>query len=403
MNEYLKSAAEFIDKPLDCRRLALSLRFYMLSTVQVFELCNELMRFAYNLTNNAALFKWYIAGKHISQSRIWAELEKPISQNEEVSVDFESYILSKAVYNGTTLRKHQNYIQRAHPYYQFGWVCDPLIGLSSIDYPSYFNRLFPDGRPENGALIERISDIFYEADRRWLSFHNCDDYNGHFSAKPYQHMADTYYGEASISFSAFCVSSILDEMAETFARFAQKLSEYYTNINLHVGLQTGVLNRDPYMRYFGNHAIFDGSHQNNHCLEQEWYSTYYLCSVQWLNIVSPLTQNHIRNRLEPETNRNADLVDVMILPKGGIAVKAKGKVSDYDIHAAFALKAILRDSLWPGGSSLPLRGLFPKNGEWRVYAWCPRDDWAIVPIEKEEIHIIGTELVYRCSNAERFM
>lgn len=184
-------------------------------------------------------------------------------------------------------------------------------------------------------------------------------------------------------------------MAIHFGEYAKQIAEEYVNMNARVRLQPI---GNTHMRYFGGDGKTDGSHTASNCMEQEWYSTYYLPEVEWLNIISPLARTHL-----PELDQNTPTSEAVLIEElqgGGLLVKSQKAVAQYGINDALELKRLLYSALYPGSSYKSLRDLFQERDLYKQqptnfwFTSYPRSDWAIVPMFEEEIKIVSTYLVF---------
>ena len=391
------SSAEFIEKPLDCRRLVLAVNFHQLEKEQVADFCSRIVHWLFEITGSHFVGKWYINGKSASKKHLQELLHNGLTAITDLSFGFDAYRSSKIVSNVRTMNSYQRYIRTINPIYMFGWDCERTLGSASIDYPAYIEQIFPDGRPDIEAIPELIHRIFCEPRRKQVSLHSNADCCSTFSAKAYEKHPDLFYGKAIISFSVFCLQGAVDDMANMLSGLAINLAESFHNINAHVGLRPESLFQSPYMRYFGSHMVTDGSHKEAQCSVDEWYPSYYLCDVAWLNILSPLVKQHI-SFCSGYFSKDANIT-FKELNNGGLVIGCRNPASQYSVSDARVLKRYLMPALYPGRSAIPLRGLFPRAGEPRIYDWCPRSDWAIVPVEEGEIQIIGSDIVFDSLNS----
>ena len=145
------------------------------------------------------------------------------------------------------------------------------------------------------------------------------------------------------------------------------------------------------MRYFGNNLIEDNSYEDAQCSPKEWFPTYYLCGVEWFNILSPQAKYHIR---EMASHQNRTDIYIHMHDSGSLLVKSTKPITQYSYDDACEIKRIVLPALFPGKNAIPLRAIYPWSGSQRVYAWCPRNDWAIVPVVQTELKIIGTDIVF---------
>lgn len=386
------SSAQFIDRPLDTRRLSLSIYYYQFDSAQVISIISKLNQWLDDLTKQSFIYDCSYNGKRIKKRSVLDYLFKEDSLNKELRIAFDAYLTSPIIHDTVSLRKYQRYIQMLNPSIAFGWNTDPLLGSSSVDYPEYINNLFPSVRPEPTELIQLVSQLLCEPNKTCFALHNRADLSGVYTARPYKKHPGLYYGQLNFSVSAFSLGAALNDMANNMARLAEEIVNQYSKVNMFVSLQPPCSEGSPYMRYYGKRLIPDGSHESANCTEEEWYLSYHLRGVEWLNIVSPLARRHIKSiSLE---NGKSDAIVVKELADGGLLVGSANPVTSYDTQTAYELKRIIQPALFPGMTSIPIRGLFPKLGTERIYDWCPRNDWAIIPIDENEISIVGENIVF---------
>ena len=387
MNIKYVSSAENISAPLDCRQMSLVIYFYRLDEECVIHLCRELMQKAVEMGEDQLVYSWSYCHKNTTQKKIWTQLQQPIDPISGLSVFVEACVNSSVVHSLTSMRQyHRNYLI-FHPVYSFGWDHNP--GFGSIDYLAFNKSLFPGKLPPE-EMVSKLHILFQERNRKCLSMHAPYDFFGSFHAEPYQNLPGLFYGKAAISFSAFCLGDALDTFAENLSDIAKQIAQRYVNINAQVRLQPQTNFESQYMRYFGKKAVTDGSHADANCSPKEWYTTYYLNSIEWLNIVSPVARQHL------DKKQGAVLLDdslVAEIPGGCLAVSSARHISEYDWAEAVKLKHILESALYRSGTRVPLRFVFP-DPKFQGTELCPRNDWAIVPIEEGELYISGHELCY---------
>ena len=393
------SSAQFIDKPLDTRRLSFSLRFYQFNQEHVLTIKNRLIQWVSDFAGQGYVFDWLYNGRKLSNKRILERLSRNEDLNHGLRFAYDAYPTSPIIHDSVTLRKYQRFIQSLNPSATFGWRVDPLLGASSVDYPEFITHTFPPAQPNQNELVQLIYRIFCEPNKTCFALHNCADFSGSFEAIPYREHSQSYYGRFIISFSAFSLGDALNDAADAMAGFAQELANQYINVNAFVSLQPPYSEGSPYMRYFGKNMVPDGSHEAACCTEEEWYSTYYMRGVEWLNILSPLTKQHLKSA--PLFENGCDSIIVKELTGGGILVGSSDPIMSYDVQTALKLKRILQPALYPGMTSTPIKGLFPKSRMGRIYDWCPRNDWAIIPMEESEISIVGENIVYTALHCDQ--
>ena len=103
---------------------------------------------------------------------------------------------------------------------------------------------------------------------------------------------------------------------------------------------------------------------------QEFF--HYLIGTEWLNILSPTTARYLGYTELCSTEE----ISVEYLEQGQISVSYNCDILAYDIPQAKAIKRILYDALYPGGTLY-----IPFERELIT----PRQNWGIVPVFPEEI------------------
>ena len=395
MPQNFRSSAQYIEHPLDCRRLTLSLRYFHLRKEQVIDLAEWITQWVRSFAEGQFVFDCYCNQSYTKEKNLFSQIVDDLNKDNRVSVGYCAYNVSPAVYNKTSMRAFQRKLKGIHPVYSFGWDVETSYSTDeSIDYPRYFNERFPLQRPEKEQLIDLVHQVFQEEGKVYRTLHVWSDFNGGFQAEPYRSDPDLFGGSAYISFGSFCLGDSIQETAELLAEFATEIASMFVHVNAQVALQpaerAGTGYRNPYMKYFGSYVKPDGVEAESGYSFEEWYPTYYICGIEWFNLLSPLTAHRL-----PEVNS----AYTRKTPWGGIIIQSPKKITEYDVSDAMRLKRILKPVIYPGISYITMRGMFPWQNTRRIYSWCPRFNWAIVPVEKHEIEIIGSNLVFDNTNS----
>lgn len=400
---FFYASSEYIESPLDCRILSLSIDYYQFSAEQIVALARMLMEWVRNIYNDNVIFRCTCNGKDVPSNHLVNRFHSAVCLKEQSKMNVNGYVASTTVHSISSLKTYQRNIAKVHPRYTFGWDVDPLFGESSIDFPYYLNDHFPLKRGNNDDIRQLIYDVFCEHNKSYKTLHLHPDIDISLCADPYQNISGFYYGHAHIALSSFSLGKLINVMADKLYVLAQQLSEKFNTLNAHVFLQPfhKYSNGSPYMRYFGKIIYMDGSDSQFGCSPKEWYRTYYLCGVEWANILSPLTATHFNRYSLSQISTIDKVVITQKTNAGTISVKSQKQITDYSFEDAILLKKILEPALFPGRTSVPLRGLFPRQNESRIFEWCPRYDWALIPIEKQEIEIVGSDIVYTSLSAQK--
>ncbi|MBQ3505021.1 MAG: hypothetical protein IJA75_10030 [Oscillospiraceae bacterium] len=395
MSDQFVSSVHFINQAIDCRQLTLSIRYSFLNQDVLSTMIKKILHHLHVITEDHFVFCWYRNGKRIKHKRDMLSQDWMIIDNSGMRIAFDAYVMNQITCNSSTILKYQKELPSCFHKYQTQFRIAPYALESSVDYPVFFDELFTNVRQGNDQIINNIINIFRAEDRKLLGFHKHPDLCGQMHAEPYMEHPGLFYGYIQISFSSFCLGPFVNKMADILAQIACDLSDSFVHLNASVMLQpqefTGLQNENPYMRYFGKHLIEDGSCKEALCSPKEWYPTYYLHGVEWFNILSPLVKQHIGESI-PHYNQTE--VYVHVLDSGSLLVRSQKPITQYSYHDACVLKQIVKPALYPGKNAFPLRAIYPWLGSPRVYDWCPRNNWAVVPVENSELSIIGTDIVF---------
>ena len=205
---------------------------------------------------------------------------------------FDACVRSVAVHDKASFRKAE---YRAQCMSGLGLLGDvDALGVSA-DYPDYFRTMFPAGRPDHEEILQQVNRVFLEPGRSLRVAGQITDLSGCFTASSYKADPNMYRGEAEFGFGAYCLGEHIQEMSEKFTAFAERIAQKYIHCNIHVSLRPYSFGESPYMRYFGEGDVSDSSHETAGYEKDEWYPSYYLCSLEWFNILSPLTRQHIKH------------------------------------------------------------------------------------------------------------
>ena len=385
----LRSTAEYYGELIDCRALTFSFEFYQFTEKMAIDLSTELVLWVEEWVKEGFITKRFSReNKNTTMEKALIELKGRIQSQRGGSYGLEAYVVNSIVYNKKTMTGFE---RKKH--LELPTVSGINLGVSP-GYPQYWKELFPNGREDNELIRQKIIRLFREEGRIYKNEYCSCDVEAYLCVGTYCNNKKSFYGSFEIDFSAFCLKKQLSETSREFLRFAKQLGEKYVNLNARVRLQPA---GETYGHYFRGYDMLDKSHLEADCGISEWYPTYYLKEVEWMNIVSPLAEAHLENHIG-----NIKVPDSVLLERlqgGGLLVGSRKDIDEYDISDALELKRLLYPALYPGLSSYTLRDLFRERDR---YKGCkenwglgkyPRSDWAIVPVFEEEIKIVATYLV----------
>ena len=333
----LQSTAEYYGELIDCRALTFSFEFYQFTEKMAIDLSMELVLWMEELLKEGFIRKRSSKKRNVSVEKALQNMKEDIQEGKGWSYVLEAYVSSSSVYNQKTMTCFERKKDLELPA-----VSGIDLGVS-LDYPQYWKDLFPNGREDDEMIRQKIIRLFREEDRIFKNYYCPCDIQSLISIHSYHNNRNLFYGSYHIDFSAFCLKELLQEMSRDFFGFAKQLAEKYINLNARVRLQPV---GETYRHYFQGYDMLDKSHLEANCGISEWYPTYYLKEVEWMNIVSPLTQAHLENHIG-----NINVPDSVVVEKlqgGGLLVGSRRDIDEYDISDALELKRLLYPALYPG-------------------------------------------------------
>lgn len=379
----------FAPAAFDCRGLRLAFEFYQLTRDEVCLLTQDVLRFWDEITAEQFVGSWSIDGKDVSNKAMKQYVMDVIPYKAPGVLFYRGCVRSSIIPNKTAaivaVRK-RNY--------------DPDIPLKlgvSTDYMDYCKSRLGKEKPDKDRFLEFVRNTFRLEDKRIFSYWPGDDLRMTFHALPYKSDPSGLYGAFRMEICGACLGEKLNPMAELWRDYLQKLSEKYGKINGRVMFQParGISSASPYMRYFGCNLMHDFSHEEMGLKETEWYPTYYLCGVEWANVISPLAATHVP-QLKAEDNLQPD-IQIKSLNSGGILVASKRPINEFDVSHLRTMKELVYPALYPGRSAITFSSLFFEDMQGHChfnYMNFPREDWANVPMLDHEIDVVSTCLVY---------
>lgn len=384
----LQPTAPYWTKSIDCRHLQLNFEFYELNAYEVLCLSHDLVDWIEQSWDASIVPVWKHMGRNVRPQSLSEKMRIVLSQNLSDSWSMQACVRSSDVYNTASLNRYLSKIHRC---------ADRRMGVSD-DFSQYWAALFPNGKCENAEFCQRILKLFSAPNKYSTSLYAFPDIQAHMCTFPHTHKKDAYYGSFFLSIGACCLNAQLAQTAEIFLDQLQKISIQYSHINGRVMLQpfTLPIGQSPYMTYFGNHCAGDGSYIEAEQQVKEWYTTYYICGVEWANIISPKARVHIENIVHDSANYRT--IHCCEMPNKSIQLRSTKLIDIYDVEDAMLLKKLVYPGLYPGCTQFLLRNLFPWDAASSIPNIYPRQDWAIVPVFADEISILGNTLTFHASN-----
>lgn len=273
-------------------------------------------------------------------------------------------------------------------------IAPNLISEDETDFVSFFDELFPNGRPsEEEELIKKIYEIFYAEGKALVDYNRSSDAFVSYSAGRHRKLDDRYHGRFFIEIMFMAIEDCVDEVSEVFAEFIRDVAEEYQNVNGHIMLQPTCCSGDsPYLRYFDSYGG-DYDYDEDLFDDEEGQKYSYLQGVEWANVMSPL----VLERGNDWENVPAGIKTRKM--KNALYVQSEVPISQYDVPQAILLKQYLLPGLYPGRSARSIRrAVFLIDSRGQSGTFAPRREWEIVPVLPGEIYVCYTDLVFRAKN-----
>ena len=105
MSFTFQSAAQYIEEPLDCRRLTLSLNYSQLNKAQVIHLVEILTQWVTGFTDGQFIMDYSINGSSTKEKVLLSQMADALKKSDRVMMGYEAYNISCVVHNTTSMRK----------------------------------------------------------------------------------------------------------------------------------------------------------------------------------------------------------------------------------------------------------------------------------------------------------
>lgn len=365
----LESMADELYTLTDCRCIYLEVQFNRTSIDALREGAVRFVQYIHELMGKSVVAKWTFGDKAISENKLYDAI---CDTTQPVSFFAEGNVITPYVYDKRTLQQFQKTLQH-------DWTI-PRI-QQSADYWEYIDHRFKECGSDS-LLKEAVCDLFHEPNRINLNYYNACDLQCKFFSNPYWNDPKQCHGSISVTLGLGCVAGFEQNIAESYVEFIKELCPILGLANGRVGIspQPAGQHLSSYMQYFGmGHVHGDNSHKIENCWPNEWYPYYYLCGVEWGNVISPLTQKHL-----PMIRENIQEQKTVIseeLPNGSLFVGLNKPILQTDLQDMFILRQLVDEALYPGeGREYDLVELRKHNS-----TVSPRSAWELVPVYNDEI------------------
>ena len=374
-----QTLSDQLGKLTDQRRLFFEIEFHRVSTetakqaeISFFELLSAFFEQQF-------VTIWKFGSRAVSGKRILEEIET--SQTFVTSISVQANVRSEKI---KTKKDFREYLHKRLYYVR------AKLPAPTETYLRYFDEHIRPRVGRDDELKTALLLLFREEPRANYDEWNGIDADGQFLASARDPTDPLRHGSIKFSIALECLVNNIDQTAENFLRFVEKLCGILRNANGRVGICTrarwGARHFSDYSSYFSQdyhttNAGFDQSHLAVPAAPSEWYPFYYIHGAEWGNVISPLTQRLLPGIFEkvPATITRIELRN------GGLVVQSKHSISDFTMNDCAEMKCILYPALYPGCSR---RVLTPSMSMQELWAHGPRSHWEMVPVDENELTVI---------------
>ncbi len=376
----LESTAMFKNAIYDSRMLTSSCFFYRLSREDVEALTMDVANWICDLLDGNFVVDWTLDSRRLrSNTNFIRKLEQKLQRKED-SWYFSSdgFVRSELITN-----QAQMMWQRKE-----SLNCCNIVGSESADFSKYLQELFSNGCVSDLEFLERIHKLHNEPNRFYINNCRYRDLYCSYGAKQHPLHKNLFNVDFRFHIYRFSLANSINSFSNMLLGYMKKLSEKYINMNGHIMLQ-------PYgachMSYFGRDSAVNEPIMAYGYTEDEVYNAYYLSSVEWANIVSPLTRTRI---LSVTPKSETESIHIEEIQGGALLVSSKKAISEIDVKDLRPMKILLYDALYPGTNRRHIQQL-SHSAKKGLFGNFPRCRWENVPILEGEINVDNGYLLYR--------
>lgn len=366
-----KSMADELYATTDCRCIYMEVQFQKTALDQVKAAAQILVRYMQNLMDGHMVAKWVLGERSISEAKL---LDAVANADHFFDLYAEGNVITPYVYNKRTLREFEQTLT-------YDWTIPRL--RQSADYWDYIDQCFA-GKFSDYDLKEAIYALFYEEGRIPLGNYNSYDISCQCFTAPYANIPFLGYGHIQITLALGCISEYAQEFANSLSDLMRQLCLSLGDANGRVGVNHSPSGQysSSYMRYFG--CTIPVSHTAacpSNCNHIEWAPYYYLCGIEWANIISASVQKRLPN-LSKDAADHPNIIHEE-LPNGSVFLGLAKPILSVSPVDLLALRDLVDDVLYPGCSIRYDLSEMRKHND----LYCPRYMWEIVPIREDDIII----------------
>jgi|GEM_PF-3979145 hypothetical protein len=382
-----QSMASRLRQVVDCRLLFFEVEFHQVGrealTKASLEYCKTIQAFE----NECFISSWEVNDRRIAGNKMEESIvnfKKSLQISSEANVRSDIIKLKSELHR--YLRKQELDTSLPFPHHY------------SADFPDYYSSHFSLCLDDKEAFCEGLLRLFNETRKHKLGYYRGPDACGMLYSMPYIKDQNHFRGRIHYAIAIECISEGVSLVADSFVVAIKKLCNILKSANGRVGIAPYPIdfeNISPYMKYFGMtevdwEEVGDHSHLEFNCHPKEWYPFYYLCGLEWANVISNLTLSHLPSKTIKAIEGSPLFVFVQ-QPCGNVFIQFKMDVLDLEACDLAILKQLLYPALFPGRAEFPLL-----KTQQLVMPWVfPRSSWEIVSIFPEELEIVNSKILFQ--------
>lgn len=382
-----KSTTAIYPHCVDSRSLCMEANYFLLTKEQATGFARGFVEWCAALWQKDFVITWHFDNRNMTLARVL----EAIGKDGNYAVGLEGTVMCEQIPNQRAFSRFLRNVERYE-----NTVCP---SDASSDYMDFFLSQKKQLQSDNISWEDFILSFFREKGRICLSPAPFPELKGAIFGNTYLHDSTLYHGSVSVNISVYSAGENVTKLAEEMTRFLTNQSKLYRNINGHIGITplTVPCESSSHLCYFGHNVKIDGSHECMGIEPREWYPYYYLCAVEWFNLISPLANTNIPSL----SNDNAlyPTIKVQRLNNGAVTVRVDKPPEQIDTVDLLPVKYLLYDGLYPGMRELPKKICLDEKYIAPVAK--VRMQWEYLPILEEEIVITSDSVIFRhkkCAN-----
>ena len=386
-NVRFQSMASRLQQIVDCRLLYFEIDFHQVEREALTKASLEYYNTVQAFERECFVSSWEVNNRRIASSKME---ESIVNFQKSLQITCESNVRSDTIRLKSDLREYLR--KQEHD------TSLPFQNRFSADFPDYYTAHFSSCLDDKEAFRTAILRLFNENRKYKYGYYRGPDAWGMFYSIPYINNPHRFHGRIHYAIAIGCISDAVSIVAKMFSLAMRGICNLLKSANGRVGIAPypiDVEHISPYMKYFGERGIEyekvgDKSHLEFNCHPKEWYPFYYLCGVQWANVLSRLTLAHLPSKAIKELEESP-LFAFEQQACGSVYIQFNMDVLALEASDLAILKQLLYTALFPGRAEFPLLKTRQAIMPWAF----PRSSWETVSVFPEELEITNSRIIFQ--------